>query len=199
MKDIFDGKKIIIVGPAKNQPTDEFLYNFDYVIRTNNFMNSSISNKRCDMLLLNHVTAKAMDWISARKINNSNIKFIICYSCNYRKIKRLFPEKKIIRIRQQRGIKIGLLHVKFERAPTIIYVFMINLLKNRSQFKDVFIDGIDFYMRGKKYVKGYSWSIHNKEGGGNHNIHQDRKFLVLLLRLFRNINTTKLIRRIAFM
>lgn len=199
MRDIFDGKKIIIVGPAKNQPNNEFLDNFDYVIRTNNFMNSSISNKRCDMLLLNHVTARVMDWKSARKINNSNIKFIICYSSNYRKIRRFFPKKKIIRIRHQRRIKIGPFHVKFQKAPTIIYVFMINLLKSRPQFKDIFIDGIDFYMRGKKYVKGYSWSIHKTERVGNHNMYQDRKFLALLLRLFRNINTTKLIEKIAFM
>ena len=199
MREIFNGKRIIIVGPATNQPRDKFLNNFDYVIRTNNFINSSISNKRCDMLLLNNVTSKAMDNKTATKINRSKIKFIICYSNHFRKMKRLFPNKRIIRISRQKDVKVGPFHLNFKKNPTIIYVFMINLLKSRSRFRNIFFDGIDFYMRGKRYVRGYSWLIHRIEKGGTHNIHQDRKFLSLLLRVFRNIGTTPLIKRIAFM
>ena len=76
---------------------------------------------------------------------------------------------------------------------------MINLLKSLSRFRNLFFDRIDFYMRGIRYVRGYSWLIHNIEKKGTHNIHQDRKFLALLLRVFRNIGTTPLIKRIAFM
>ena len=104
MRGIFNWKKIIIVGPATNHPRDRFLNNFDYVIRTNNFINSSISNKRCDMLLLNNVTSKAMDIKTARKINRSKIKFIICYSNHFHKMKRLFPNKRIIRISRQKNV-----------------------------------------------------------------------------------------------
>ena len=199
MRSLFNQKRIIIVGPALNQPKDEFLNKFDYVIRTNNFINSSISGKRCDMLLLNNITSKAMNEASALKINNSNIKFIICYQHHFHKMKRLFPEKNIIKIHRQRNIKIGRFNLKFKSIPTIIYIFIINLLKNKIKFRNLFLDGIDFYMRRKKYINGYSWLIHKIKKGGTHNIHQDRKFLALLIRLFRNIGTTKFIKRIAFM
>ena len=193
---IFKDKKIIIVGPAINQPSDAFLKKFDFVIRTNNFINSSLAKKRCDILLLNNVTAKSLDMGSLSKIHKSNIKYIMCYGGHIGWLKKLLPTKKFIRIEHQKLLRVGKTAVYFGSSPTIIYIFIMNLMSKHRQFNKVFIDGIDFYMGRKRYVPGYAWSIHRREQN-SHNINTDRKFLLFLLRRIKKINTTGYIKRLT--
>lgn len=190
-------KKIIIVGPALNQPSNKFLKKFDYVVRTNNFINSSLSKKRCDILLLNNITCKVMDRKTLSKIKKSGIKFIICYRNHIKRLSKFLKNIKFIGIRRQKKVKIGKHKINFKHLPTIIYIFIINLLNKKTKFNNLFIDGVDFYMKKKKYIRGYSWIIHKMKQNNSHNIHIDRKFLLFLLRSIRRINSTNYIKKLT--
>jgi hypothetical protein len=190
-------KKIIIVGPALNQPSDKFLKKFDYVIRTNNFINSSLSKKRCDILLLNNITCRVMDRKTLLKIKKSKIKFIVCYRNHIKKLSKFLKNKKFIGIRREKKVKVGKHIINFKHAPTIIYIFIMNLLNKKIKFNNLFIDGIDFYMKKRKYIRGYSWAIHKMKQNNSHNMYIDRKFLLFLLRSIKRINSTNYIKKLT--
>ena len=199
MYNVFRDKKIIIVGPATNQPKDAFLKKYDFVIRTNNFINSALSKKRCDILLLNDITAKSLDPKSLAKIHKSGIKYIVCYGSHIGRLRKLLPNKKFIRLEHKRVVRVGKTVVGFQSSPTIIYVFLMTLMSKHRAFKEVFFDGIDFYRGRRRYIPGYAWSFHMKRDSHNHSVNTDRKFLGFLLRRMGKIKTTGFIRKITRM
>ena len=57
IKQLFDDKKLIFCGPLFNE-SDEFLSDYDTVIRTNNFFSIDkdiLKSERCDVLISNRL------------------------------------------------------------------------------------------------------------------------------------------------
>jgi len=156
LRDLINDKKIIFCGPLFNKD-DEFLKEYDTVIRTNNFfsIDPQIRNSsRCDILVCNSIFSKRYTHKIIENIDTVQI-VLSSSKSGTRTIKDILysvDKSKVVHFGGENDLRM------ISRYPLSLMILVSYIINN---FKPdlFFIDGIDFYASNnveKFWLKGYA-------------------------------------------
>ena len=156
LRDLINDKKIIFCGPLFNKD-DEFLKEYDTVIRTNNFfsIDPQIRNSsRCDILVCNSIFSKRYTHKIIENIDTVQI-VLSSSKSGTRDIKdKLFSvdKSKVVHFSGENDLR------TISRNPLSLMT-LVSYIANNFKPELFFIDGIDFYSSNnvsKFWLKGYA-------------------------------------------
>ena len=200
IKELLDNQKVIFCGPLFNE-SDEFLKNYDTVIRTNNFFSidkNILKSERCDILITNRLYYKFNHNIIIENLDKIKCLILFDDDCYLDLLKR-FPKEELGKVVKAVGPDD---YIRYKGKPFLLIKF-VGFLTKFFKPNEFFIDGLDFYDSkdiSKFWLPGYAIKQSMKcnvleRDKDNHHIPSNKKYLKEKIKKYGWIKVGEMVRK----